>query len=100
MEFQFSERLKNYIQKTGKQFILVEVVTADTSDIEISEIAVRFVSRRIADHYIRDRHFIEKQTEVCSLLLPRYPLRYADMVELDLRSFLFIHLLKQKGMSI
>ena len=59
MEFQFSERLKNYIQKTGKQFILVEVVTADTSDIEISEIAVRFVSRRIADHYIRDRHFME-----------------------------------------
>ena len=100
MEFQFSERLKNYIKKTGRQHILIEVVTANTSDIEVSEIAVRFVSPRIADHYIREKRFAEKQTEVCTVLLPRYPINYADTVMLDIRSFLFFHLLRQKGMKI
>ena len=100
MVFQYSEKLKDYMRKSGKEYILVEVVTADTSDIEVTEIATRFVDARMAANYIEKKHYRAVDGEVGRILLPKYPIQYADTVELDLRSFLFIHLIAQKGMKI
>ena len=100
MTFHYSEQLKEYMEKKNKEYILVEVVTADTSDVEVTEIATRFVDKKMADHYIHEKHYRVEAGEVGQLLLPRYPIQYADIVELSLKSFLFIHLVTQKGMKI
>lgn len=100
MTFNFSDKLKDYIKKADKKYILIEVVTADTSDIEVTEIATRFVDEKMASTYVEKKKYREEETEVCTLLLPRYPIKYSDTVELDLKSFLFIHLITQKGMKI
>ena len=48
MNFIIDEALKAYMQRTGKTNIVVEMVTAETSDIEISELHVHLVNDRQA----------------------------------------------------
>ena len=100
MIFEYSDKLKQYMQRTHKEYILIEVVTADTSDLEVSEIAVRFVDRKMAEHYITKKRFRQIEGETGKLLLPPYPIKYSDTVQLSLRSFLFFHLITQKGMKL
>lgn len=100
MRFEYSENLKKYMHRTHKEYILIEVITADTSDLEVSEIATRFVDKRMAEHYLTKKRFRQIEGEVGWLLLPPYPVKYSDTVALSLRSFLFIHLITQKGMKL
>ena len=43
MEVQLTDELKEYMQKSGKRNIMVEVIQTQNSDFDVTEICPRFV---------------------------------------------------------
>lgn len=100
MKFVYDEKLKEYMEKSGKKIIAVEVASSNCSDIEITELYVHFVSEKQAEYFKAKKKFREYETEMGKVLLPNYRLDYEDIITFGLKSFWFIKSVTQKGIRV
>lgn len=87
MNFIIEDTLKVHMQHTGKNHIVVELVTAETSDIEISELYVHLIDDRQAKIFKEKKKYRSFEVETGEVLLPKFPLRCDEEVHFWLKRF-------------
>lgn len=97
MKFIYEDELKEYMQEKGKRNIIVEVVTINNSEIEISELHVHFVDDRQTDIFKKKHRYRGVETEMGEVLLPHYKLNYEDEVVFGLKKFLCFRSISYTG---
>lgn len=100
MDIRYTEELKDYMQKKQKRIIIVEVVTSNASDFEITEFSVHFVTEKQAEYFVKKKKFRRVKTELGEVLLPNYHLEYDDAITFGMKSFWFINWLTQTGIRL
>jgi hypothetical protein len=100
MNFIIDDALKEHMQKSGKSNIVVEFVTAETSDIEISELHVHLVNDRQAAFFKEKKRYREYEVEGGLVLLPRFPLECQEEIHFWLKSFLCFKSIGYEGIKI
>ena len=99
MRFEYDDALRDYMTAKGRRHIVIEVVSSNHSDIEITELYPHIISEKKAEEFKRKRYVV-RETEVGEVLLPPYRLHYADTVRFTLRSFLGIKSIRQEGVEL
>ena len=99
MEFVYDDALRDYMTAKGKRHIVIEVVSSDHSDIEITELYPHIIGEKKAAEFKRKRYVV-RETDMGEVLLPPYRLHYADTIRFSLRSFLGIKSVRQEGIEL
>lgn len=99
MNIRYTEELKDYMKKKQKRIIIVEVVTT-SSDIEITEFNVHFVTEKQAEYFISKKKFRSVKTGLGEVLLPNYHLEYDETITFGMKSFWFLNWLTQEGIRL
>lgn len=100
MRIVLEESLMAYMKEKGKKDIIVEVITSDSSDFEITELHTHFINERQKEYFKTKKHFYSKETEMGEVLLPPYRLEFCETVTFRLKSFLFIKYVTQEGIRL
>lgn len=100
MNFIYEPTLLEYMQKINKNAIVVEVITSNNSDFEVTELHVHLISRKQAEFFKNKKHFICKETAAGEVLLPPYRLEYDETITFALKSFLFFHWIHYDGIRL
>lgn len=100
MEFQYGQALLEYMEKKNKRTIVVELVEVNNSDFEITELNVRFVDRRMREHFLNKKHYRLFETPHGEVLLPRFPLELEERVTFDLKRVLFYSYITYTGIKV
>ena len=100
MEFRFSEDLKAHMIKKRKLFFVIDVATANCSDIEVSEIFFRLADASHADYLVKKKRFRPVPCGEFTVLLPAFRLEYAPVVTLDLRRVWLFQKLSAEGIRL
>lgn len=100
MELRCTDRLKEYMEKTGKSIIIVEVATSDGSDFEVAELHIHFTSEKQAELFQQRKHYHRYETDWGVVLLPNYRMEYQPVVTFDLKKVLFFHVVTQTGIKL
>lgn len=100
MEFIYEPALQEYMRQQKKNTIVVEVVTSDYSDFEISELHVHLVDDRKAEFFKNKKHYRARQTENGEVLLPPFRLKIEETVRFGLKSFWFVKYVSCQGIQI
>ena len=100
MEFQYKPELQAYMRKHGKNTILVEMVEINNSDLEITELHVRFANARVRDHFLTKKQYRRFETQLGEVLMPRFPLKLDDTITFGLRSVLFYKHITYTGIKV
>ena len=89
MNFVYDEALKEHMQRVGKRNVVVEMVTAETSDIEITELHVYLADdKRLAFLKEKMKRYRSYETEMGEVLFPAFPLQCKDEIHFWLKKFL------------
>ena len=99
MEFTATPELKEYLFQKNKKYIVVEVVSSDHSDFEVTELYAHVVPDKKAAEFLKKR-YVAKEADFATILLPPYRLHYAETVHFSLRSFLGIKSIRQEGIEL
>ncbi len=100
MNFIIEDTLKEHMERVGKKNIVVELVTADTSDIEISELHVYLADDKQAGFFKEKKRYRGRETEVGEVLLPPFPLQYEEEVRFWLKKFWCFKFVGYEGIKI
>lgn len=100
MKFIYEPALQEYMKRKQKNTIVVEVVTSNNSDFEVTELHVHPVDEKRAAFFIEKKHFKEHVTEYGSVLLPPYRLEYEETVTFGLKKILFVQYVTWKGIHL
>ncbi len=100
MNFILEDTLKEHMQRVGKRHIVVEVVIAENSDIEITELHVYLVNDKQATYLKEKKRYRGKETEVGEVLLPAFPLQYKEDIRFWLKKFLCFKSVGYEGIKI
>jgi len=100
MNLTYSPELIEYMQKKQKTNIMVEVVSSNTSDFDVTEICLRFIPDKFADRLIEKDRYRAVEAPVGRLIMPPYRLEIAQEVCFYLKKFLFMNLIKQNGIKL
>lgn len=100
MRIVLEESLTAYMKEKGKKHIIVEVITSDSSDFEVTELHTYFINEKQKEYFKTKKHFYSKETEMGELLLPPYRLEFDETVTFRLKSFLFIKYVAQEGIRL
>lgn len=89
MDIHYTSELLAYMAEKGRNDIAVEVAAANHSDIEVTEIYVRLLSRKMLQQ-LRKKNYKIIETSIGKVALPPYRLHYDSTVTFGLkRRFLF-----------
>lgn len=99
MEFTATPELRDYLKAKNRRYIVVEVVSSDHSDIEITELYAHVVPDKKAQEFLKKR-YVAKEADFATILLPPYRLHYAETVHFRLHSFLGIKSVRQEGIAL
>lgn len=99
MKFIYSPELQAYMQKKEKKTIVVEEITSNHSDFEITELHVHLIDDKKAEYFKTQKSYSSVTTEAGAVLLPPYRLKYDDTVTFGLKSFLGIKYISYQGIS-
>lgn len=100
MEVQFKPGLTEYMEKTGKRYIMVEVIQTQNSDFDVTEICPRFVSEKFAVSLKEKKRYRAVAAPIGEVLMPPYRLEIDSVVTFELKSFLFIKWIRQEGINL
>ena len=100
MTIHYTPALEDYMRKTGKRDIAVEVVSSNSSDFEVTELHIHFVSDKQSAFFREKKGYRAVEAPLGSVLLPPYRLEYGETVTFELKSFLGIKHLKCKGIKL
>lgn len=99
MKFICEPALQAYMLKKKRSTILVEEITSSNSDFEITELHIRLIDERQAEHFKTKKRYYASKTDFGEVLLPPFKLKIADTVIFSLKSFLGIKYVAQKGIE-
>lgn len=97
---EYDEALRAHMKKKGMTTIAVEVVSAQHSDIEATELYVHLISDKQAAYFKEKKKFRTIAGELGEVLLPNYVLQYDETLRFSLKSYWFIHVVKQTGIKL
>ena len=100
MHFLYSQKLQTYMRQKNKHNIIVEVISSNSSDFEVTELHVHFVNEKQTEFFLKNKHFRTLETDMGLVLLPPYRLEYEDTISFDLKSFLGFKYITQEGISL
>ena len=100
MEVKFDASLTEYMEKTGKKYIMVEVVSTQNSDFDVTEICLRFVPEKFAKTLKEKKHYRGVLAPVGEVLMPPYRLEIAPVVTFRLKKIWFIRWITQEGITL
>ena len=100
MNFIIEDTLKEHMERVGKRNIVVELVTADTSDIEISELHVYLADNKQVVFLKEKKRYRGRETETGEVLLPPFPLQYEEEVRFWLKKILCFKFVGYEGIKI
>lgn len=100
MEIILEPALQEHMKKKNKKTIIVEAVTCNNSDFEITELSVRLAGNRQAAVYKEQNSHFVKQISDFEVLLPDHRTNYKDTVTFKLKSFLGIKYLTYEGIAV
>lgn len=99
MNFIYEPTLLDYMQKKNKHTIVVEEITSNNSDFEITELHVHLIDEKQADFFKTKKRYYGITTEHGSVLLPPFQLKYEDTITFSLKSFLGIKYVAYQGIT-
>lgn len=99
MEFIYTTALTAYMEKKEKNIIVVEEVSINNSDIEITELHVHLIDNKNADIFKQKKRYYAVPTDYGEVLFPPFKLKLANTITFDLKSFLGIKYLSYKGIK-
>ncbi|MBO5056516.1 MAG: hypothetical protein J5988_02875 [Eubacterium sp.] len=99
MKFIYEQPLLDYMLKKGKKTIVVEEITSNNSDFEITELHVQLIDEKRAEHFKTRKGYYSVTTDAGTVLLPPYKLKCEDTITFGLKSFLGIKYVSYKGIS-
>lgn len=99
MEFRYTSALLQYMAEKGCNDIAVEVAATNHSDIEVSEIYIRLVSRKVLAQ-LRKKNYRIVETSIGKVALPPYRLHYDSTVTFGIRRFLIFTKLTYEGIRL
>lgn len=100
MEIILEPALQEHMQKKNKKTIIVEAVTCNNSDFEITELSVRLAGPRQAAVYKEQNSYFIKNISEYEILLPDHRTNYKDTITFSLKSFLGIKYLTYEGIAV
>lgn len=100
MNFVYEEKLREYIKKHNKKTLVVELITVNNSDFEITELSVHFIDERTRKIFTEKRRYRVFPTELGEVLLPPFPLELEETVVFGLKSFLFFNSVTYSGIGV
>lgn len=100
MNFYYEPDLITYMRQKDRHTIVVEVVSSDSSDFQVTELHIHFINEKRADFLIRKKGFRSLKTHMGTVLLPPYRLEYEDTVTFGLKSFLGIKYVTCQGIKL
>ena len=100
MEVVLTPALLAYMQQKNRQAVVLEVATANTSDVEITELFCRLARARDIPYLVEKKQFRTVAAPGGTALLPNYRLHYDDVVTFDVRKTLWFHSLTVTGVRI
>lgn len=100
MTFTYTPELIHYMREKNKPNIVVEVVSIDHSDIEMTELHVYAVNDKRAKFMQEEKKYRPRKTEVGLVLLPPYRLEYEEEIHFSLKKVLFFYSVKYEGIRL
>ncbi len=100
MKFVYEPELQAYMREKNKKNIIVEIARSDSSDFEVTELHVHFVSDRQTELFKTRQKFRAVQTAMGEVLLPPYRLEYAPVITFGLKKICFLRYITQEGISL
>ena len=85
MNFVYTPELLEYMKQKKQNTIAVEVIEANHTDIEFTDIHVHLVNKRMTEIFKTERKYRSITTEHGEVLLPRYKLEYDETVTFGLK---------------
>lgn len=99
MNFIYEQSLLEYMNKKGKSTIVVEEVTSNNSDFEITELHVHLIDEKSAEVFKKKKGYYTVRSEHGEVLFPPFQLKLEDTITFYLKSFLGIKYLGYKGIQ-
>ena len=99
MEFRYQPELLEYMAEKGRNDLAVEVAATNHSDIDVTEIYVRLVSRKMLQE-LRKRNYRIVETSIGKVALPPYRLHYSPVVTFGLKRRLLFTEITYKGIHL
>ena len=100
MKISLTQELTDYMKAKGKYGIIVEVVSSDSSDFEVTELHTHFVSEKQAALFIRRKGFHPVEADGFSVLLPNYRLQLSGEIRFGLKKLGPIRLVQSEGIAL
>ena len=97
---EYDEALREYMAKKGMSTIAVEVVSAQHSDIEVTELYVHLISDKQAAYFKEKKRFRPVAGELGEVLLPPYHLEYDETLSFSLKKIWIFHSIKYTGIRL
>lgn len=97
MKFMYEQPLQEYMLKRGKKTIVVEEITSNNSDFEITELHIHLIDEKKTEYFKTKKSYYSVTTDMGFVLLPPFKLKYDDTVTFGLKSFLGIKYISCKG---
>ncbi len=89
MEIVYEPALLEYMKEKGKRNIAIEVISADHSDFDVTELYVHFMTDSRVDYFKTSKRFRSIATGIGEVLLPPYRLEYDETLTFGLVKGLF-----------
>lgn len=99
MTFVYEPSLIEYMDKKKKHIIVIEEVTSNNSDFEITELHVHLIDEKRADFFKTKQRYCGIKTSEGEVLLPPFRLKYDNVITFGLKSFLGIKYITYTGVQ-
>jgi len=96
----YEQELSDKLSAARRRNAVVELATANTSDIEISEVFLRFVTDKAAEELVNKKRYRRVEAPVGSLLIAPYPFEIEDTVTIGYSRWWKFRRLKLEGIKI
>lgn len=101
MTIEYSDELIEYMDQHHKECILVDIASSNTSDLDVTEMYLRFISDKHADRLMGSgKGYRVYEAPFGRLIIPPYNLNISDTVSVYLKKMLFFNVIKQNGLTL
>lgn len=100
MRFEYTDRLVEFMAKKKKKNIIIEVVVCNNSEIEIADLHVYLIDDKRARYFKEKEGYGFVKTPVGEVLIPKFKLKYDEVIYFDLKSILFFSMVSYRGVVL
>ncbi len=100
MNFVIDQALRDHMQQKHKNNIIVELIVAENSDIEIAEFHVHIADDKRSAYFKEKKRYRSFPIEGGEVLLPKFPLTLEDTIHFYLKQFWIFKSVGYKGIKL